>query len=94
MSHIHTVPPALKNGMEHACSSEIAWNDSVTDVNMVNDSARLHYMLTQAHRWTSCLNAGDGKGLEAWRRLARILTHARRRGRQDHHGERALPLHL
>ena len=84
MSCIQTVSPVLKKGMEHASTSDVAWSASVTDPNLVKESARLHYMLTQ-------LMAGAPLDIvlnTAWRRLAS--------GDEDgrmHHGNLALPHH-
>ena len=34
MSNIQSVSPALKNGVEHGGSSEVAWKSSVADANL------------------------------------------------------------
>ena len=72
ISCIQTVSPVLKKGMEHASTSDVPWSASVTDPNVVKESARLHYMLTQLMAGAPLdivLNTGAGEGLEAWRRL-------------------------
>ena len=58
-------------------TSDVAWNATVKDPNLVKDSERLHYMLS----------TGDGERLEAWTHPTMEFD-----GR-IHNGNLALPLH-